>query len=1115
MRQHERRKTERKHREKAESAKQCVMRMDDRMGNSMCRELGTVFILAALSFFFCWFFIGRFGIFGSKTDWISQHSVIPEYFRRQFYETGDFFPEFAPNIGGGQNIYNFSYYGLYSPVILFSYLMPSVKMGDYIMASSMGMAALSAILFYLWLRSRTFSRPVSFWSALMLELSGPLIFHSSRHVMFVNYMPFLIMALWGIDRYFGNTENTENTVRGNDGSRNAKSGSGNGGRENNRNRNEGSGKERSRNERSRKIGLCLQRTFFGSPRLYIAGVFLMILTSFYFSVGGILVLCIYGLHRYAQVRRKRRMNEKNEESYEGAGVCRNFRYLCEAARFGRDAAAFLLPIVTAVCMSAFLLIPTAYALAGKRDTAAGLSISSLFTPDFYDFRLFYNSYGIGLTSFAAAALIAGLFLKKAENRILIVSCIAVLLFPVFPWILNGGLYPRDKALIPFLPLMCYVTALYAQRMQVLCDKNGGFDTEQMRGKDKQTNTRSVLGKSGKHRFGVSAMPVCAKRWGDGAGAAPYVFVIILLIWETGYSVSDWTEILTGLPLTLLKGGTISFQQQRALLLLDAFLMLLFYLIYRWRKNIRYLIVPPLMFLAVFGASVHGAANVVSRTFYDRVTDEQIGQAIESALSAEDGFYRMEQCGSTYEENMANVNRIWLMEQYSSSIYSSSYHDGYRNFCRETFGIEEPTRNALIQQASQNPSFRRLMGVKYVVTQVAEHVSQNRQQEQLRASGYELCYNKDGVQIYRNEDVAPVGYVTEHVITQEAYEKLSFPYNQIVPEYFAVTESSLGRKTENASQEEAKRAEEALFGCVREISLLFPKAEDEKWSIIPIENDKSETDFKNAYSKVLSNGEKTGKNEEKRSYEDENPAKNEAYSQKADSKVGYYEANSYHVKAERKQKITILADEAEEFTQPWVLYLQFTVKNAHPSSDVSISVEGIKNKLSASSHLYKNENTVFTYAVPMQAGQTEAEMTFDSGEYDLMDIRCFAKQEDHQKKGNRAYGDGKKTGWMLDDKQSKGSRLTGTVRAEKTEWFVTSIPYDENFEVFIDGINTAPRIVNTAFLGFMIPKGEHTVTFVYHAPGLALGKAVSALGTIFCVLLFLFYNWKNKRIETCQ
>ena len=59
----------------------------------------------------CLYSTGAGNIFGAKVDWSSQHSVFPEYFRQQFYRTGQFFPEFALNIGGGQNIYNFSYYG--------------------------------------------------------------------------------------------------------------------------------------------------------------------------------------------------------------------------------------------------------------------------------------------------------------------------------------------------------------------------------------------------------------------------------------------------------------------------------------------------------------------------------------------------------------------------------------------------------------------------------------------------------------------------------------------------------------------------------------------------------------------------------------------------------------------------------------------------------------------------------------------------------------------------------------------------------------------------------------------------------------------------------------------
>ncbi len=43
-------------------------------------------------FFFCRMFVGRYGIFGAKVDWLSQHSVLPDYFRQQFYATGKLFP---------------------------------------------------------------------------------------------------------------------------------------------------------------------------------------------------------------------------------------------------------------------------------------------------------------------------------------------------------------------------------------------------------------------------------------------------------------------------------------------------------------------------------------------------------------------------------------------------------------------------------------------------------------------------------------------------------------------------------------------------------------------------------------------------------------------------------------------------------------------------------------------------------------------------------------------------------------------------------------------------------------------------------------------------------------
>ena len=137
-------------------------------------------------------------VFGSQTDWIFQHFTFPEYFRMLFYNTGDLFPDFAFNIGGGQNIYYFAYYGLLSPVILISYLLPFVPMSFYIPFIMLVIGIFSIYLFYLWVKGFSFDRKICFVLTFMFAMAGPLLFHSHRHIMFVSYMPFLILGLIGV-----------------------------------------------------------------------------------------------------------------------------------------------------------------------------------------------------------------------------------------------------------------------------------------------------------------------------------------------------------------------------------------------------------------------------------------------------------------------------------------------------------------------------------------------------------------------------------------------------------------------------------------------------------------------------------------------------------------------------------------------------------------------------------------------------------------------------------------------------------------------------------------------------------------------------------------------------
>ena len=333
--------------------------------------------LAVLTVAACWFFAGRYGVFGANMDWISQHSVFPEYFRQQFYQTGQFFPEYAANIGGGQNIYNFSYYGLYNPIVLIAYLLPFAKMSDYLMAASVICLAASVCLLYGWLKKRRFSTEIALGVAVLFLLAGPMIYQSCHQIMFVQYMPFLLMAFSGVDRYWEK----------------------------------------------------------GKTGLYTLGVFLMILTSFYFSIAGMAALFLYGWYGYPKGIRKRKL-------------------------FG-----FLVPMIVAVLSAGVLLVPTAYAILQRSGSSKSQNLKELLMPKLQLDSSLYGTYSVGLTVVLVAVLLGGIVYGTIRERLVSVACVALLTVPVFAWGFNGMLYVRYKSLIPFLPFFCYLTAVFLNRME--------------------------------------------------------------------------------------------------------------------------------------------------------------------------------------------------------------------------------------------------------------------------------------------------------------------------------------------------------------------------------------------------------------------------------------------------------------------------------------------------------------------------------------------------------------------------------------------------------------------------------------------------------------------------
>lgn len=801
--------------------------------------------LAVFTILVCQVMVLRIGVFGSKVDWISQHSVIPDYFRQLFYDTGSLFPDFAPNIGGGQNIYHFSYYGLYSPVVLISYLLPFVKMSDYMMISSIVSMMAAVLLFYHWLRKREFEEVICVGVSCMFLLAAPMVYHSYNQIMFVNYMPFLCMALIGVDRY-------------------------------------------------------LEEGRWG---VYLIGTFLMIMTSFYFSIGGILALVLYGVYRYKKIHEK-----------------------VTVGRFLTDGIQFVIPVFLSILLSGILLIPTAMALMGRQGEKMTVTIADLLIPDIKVLRFLYSPYGIGLTSLLLVVLISGILYRKCCEKILIYGLIVITAFPLVGYLLNGGLYIRDKVFIPFLPLFCYLSADYLGRME------------------KEIKKVHIV---------------------------PYLIMFVILLFlrdETDYE-KYWVWSIA-----------------------EAGILFVLFLIYIRKRNIYLFIVPIVCGMCIYGVVMQESAGyILEENFYEQVTDGAWESVIDAIAEEDAGNYRVEQHGSV-TENAANLNRIHSMDESVTSIYSSTYNEEYQRFRTETYQLEQPFRNMLMQSVSENPLFLRFMGVKYIISDT-------------KPFGYELYMESDGRKVWINEDVAPLCYVTDQIMGESQYESLEFPYKQTALNEYAVVQ--------------ADAAEVELGTKVKEVAPEFP------------EN--------------LSAG----------------------------------------------MKIAL----PEEVQAGQVLFLQFDVTNKKPSRDVEITIEGIRNKLSASSHVYYNRNTRFTYVTGIEEGQRYLEIERTKGEFEIHQVRAYVAEND-DKKGEVLY----QNPVNIVKEETKGNHIVGNVEVEEDGYFVSSIPYDENFTVCVDGKEVDYEKVNTAFLGFKMEKGSYRVEITYHAPGAAAGRWVSLAGLLGVMVL---------------
>lgn len=755
------------------------------------------------------------------------------------------FPQFAAELGGGQNIYNFAYYGLFNPVYLLSYALPFVKMATYIQAVAFLEHIADGILCYYWLGRGHFRRRESFYASVVLVLAASITYHSTMQLMFINYMPFLLLALIGYDRY----------------------------------------------SETGKYGLLTVSVLF------------MILTSFYFAVGGLAALFLYGVCEYR--------HEK------GTSLWSIIKWLWQR----------YYPALLGCLLSLFYLVPVYFAMSAGRSGHKGQSLKELLLPDIRLHKLLYSGYGMGLSVAALIILCTSIFYKKCREKFMAATLLVLFLFPLFDWLLNGTLYLRDKAFIPFLPLMCWLAASFLYRIG-----------------SRLLKIREAVG---------------------GCVLAGVLLIASLL--TNSYAQQEKYFIYIDFAVC---AATIAIS--------------MFY----WKKAVCTGMLA-VMALLCMGQVTLLKEELVTKAEMDRIDSPDIEKAVRSVQ--DDIFYRTETRGG-YSVNKANQNKVWVCGQNLTTVYSSVSNPYYSNFRSEVLHLSKPSRNSLMADTVDNPIFLKIMGVRYIVGSQAP-------------DGYEKIKRFGDANIYEDTEVAPAAYVTDQTISEEDFLNLSWPERQLALLSTAVADT--------------KEKPESKKECVK----------------------------------------------------------------KADVHM-----SASRIKGDASSGILSVDNNLEE---DGYLFLEFEVKNNKVSKDVTVTVNGEQNKLSAKNASYYNANTTFHYTSLLSAGEKKIPVEFGEGDYEIDNIRAWIGTADREGTRN-LYSN--PAGLAV---TGKGNVLEGTVDSETGGWLITSIPYDENFRLYIDGRREKIQRVNSAFIGVPLKEGKHEVRLIYHSKGRAAGIAgtLAALGIL--------------------
>ena len=217
-----------------------------------------------------------------------------------------------------------------------------------------------------------------------------------------------------------------------------------------------------------------------------------------------------------------------------------------------------------------------------------------------------------------------------------------------------------------------------------------------------------------------------------------------------------------------------------------------------------------------------------------------------------------------------------------------------------------------------------------------------------------------------------------------------------------------------------------------------------------------------------------------------------------------EEDYLQINSKKNGKIELTLDEALSSNDILIINLPLLNEQSCKKGDLRITVNSISNVKTCDTWTYKNNNNIFHYVLSSNSGIDKLTIKFNKGTYKIGDIETYKiKYKNIEKVID------KQSTFVVDKNKSNGDNINGTINMKESGYFVTSIPYDEGFTIKVDNKIVEKQIVNKAFLGFKLDKGNHKIEINYRAPYQRIGLILSIIGVITFTIILIYEKRSSK------